>query len=97
VRLNRAVLLAAAADGEDFAERDLVLFHLRKSRSSAAPQSNGELCLMSGSRWGSTPFLFLNCGSAWSKFKDFFVMNLAGVEVNDPALQALRAGIESKK
>ena len=32
VEINRAVLLAAAADGEDFAERDAVLFHLREQQ-----------------------------------------------------------------
>jgi len=70
IQINGAVLLAAAADGEDVAERDAVLFHFGKSKSSASAHINGELCLTSGLRLGRTPFAFLYCGSAWSKFSD---------------------------
>ena len=97
VEINRAVLLAAAADGEDFAQRDAVLFHLGEQQVERLGPHQRRAVFDERIGIGQDAVLGSVLRQRLVKVQRFFVNHLAAVEVNDDRAQALGAGIESEK
>ena len=97
IQINGAVLLAAAADGENFSERDLVFFHPRKNQIERRDPHLRRAVFDERVAAGQHAVLGFELRQLLVKIQRVFIDDLARVEVNDHGAQALRAGIESKK
>jgi hypothetical protein len=91
------VLLAAAADGENLAKRDAVLFHLRENQVERLRPHQRRAVFDERVAVGQDAVPRAIMRQHVVEVQGLFVNHLARVEVNDDGAQALRAGIESEK
>ncbi len=91
------MLLAAAADGENFSERDLVLFHPREQQVERGGPEQGIAVLDERIAAGQHTVLGFELRQFLVEIQRVLINHLARVEVNHDGTQALGAGIESEK
>ena len=95
VKINRAVLLAAAADGEDFAEGDAVFFHFSKHQiERVGPEQRGAVFderVAVGE--DAVPGFIFREGAV--EIEGFFVNDFAGIKVNPCHKTTSREGVLS--
>ena len=91
------MLLAAAADGENFAESDAIRLHGGENLVQRVGPEQRRTVLHQRVTMRQHAVLRFVTGQCAVEVQGFFVNHLARVEVNDDGAEALGAGIESEK
>ena len=97
IEIDRAVLLAAAADGQDIAQRHPVLFHARENQVQRLGPHQGRAMLHQRIPQGQHPVFRPVVRQRPVKVDRFFIDRPARAEIDDHRAEALRAGIQSEK